>query len=123
MACPASLPRTVSPSPASRFSRPAPGRPTGASKVIDLTPYFQRRRRSRRRAALHTVLAVWTQYLSLGCLLLYALLRVVLTGSIPLGQYSGPLAVLWPISYFLLLASYSFDKLLWREEWAAPPQR
>ena len=93
--------------------------PAAPSKVIDLTPHLQRRRRNRRQAVLHTVLALWTQYLSLGCLLLYALLRVVLTGSIPLGQYSGPLAV----SYFLLLASYSFDKLLWREEWAAPPQR
>lgn len=97
--------------------------PAAPSKVIDLTPHLQRRRRNRRQAVLHMILALWTQYLSLGCLLLYALLRVVLTGSIPLGQYSGPLAVLWPISYFLLLASYSFDKLLWREEWAAPPQR
>ena len=68
--------------------------PAAPSKVIDLTPHLQRRRRNRRQAVLHTVLALWTQYLSLGCLLLYALLRVVLTGSIPLGQYSGPLAVL-----------------------------
>ena len=38
-------------------------------------------------------------------------------------RYSGPLAALWPVSYFLLLASYSFDKLLWREAWADPSQR
>lgn len=123
MACPASLPRTVSSSPASRFSRPAPGRPTGASKVIDLTPYFQRRRRSRRRAALHTVLAVWTQYLSLGCLLLYAVLRLPLGGGAPLGTYSGPLALLWPASFFLLLTSYCSDLLLWQEDWAPSPQK
>ena len=48
--------------------------PAAPSKVIDLTPHLQRRRRNRRQAVLHTVLALWTQYLSLGCLLLYALL-------------------------------------------------
>ena len=97
--------------------------PAAPSRVIDLTPHLRRRRRDRRQALLHTILAVWTQYLSLGCLLLYALLRVVLTDGIPLGQYSGPLAALWPASYFLLLASYSFDKLLWREAWAAQEGR
>ena len=110
MTCPASV------------RRPAPY-PMAPSRVIDLTPHLRRRRRDRRQALLHTILAVWTQYLSLGCLLLYALLRAVLTDSIPLGQYSGPLAVLWPASYFLLLASYCFDRLLWREAWAAQEGR
>ena len=39
-----------------------------------------------------------------------------------LRQYSGPLVVLWPVSYFLLLVSYCFDRLLWRQEWAAPEE-
>ena len=74
-------------------------------------------------AVLHTLLALWTQYLSLAVLLLYALLRVVLAGSIPLGQYSGPLSLLWPLSFLLLLTSYCSDLLLWREEWAAAPKK
>ena len=122
MACPASLSRAVSSSPSSRLSHPGPGRPTGASKVIDLTPYFRRRRRDRRQAALHTILAVWTQYLSLGCLVLYAVLRLPLGGGTPLGTYSGPLALLWPASFFLLLTSYCSDLLLWQEDWAPSPE-
>lgn len=120
MACPASLPRAArvsTPSPVSR-----PGGPAGASKVIDLAPYLRRCRRDRRRAALHTVLAVWTQYLSLGCLLLYAVLRPLLGGGAALGTYSGPLFLLWPASFFLLLTSYCSDLLLWREEWNAPAE-
>lgn len=35
--------------------------PAAPSKVIDLTPHLRRRRRDRRQALLHTVLAVWTQ--------------------------------------------------------------
>lgn len=93
------------------------------SRVIDLTPYLRRRRRDRRQAVLHTLLALWTQYLSLAVLLLYALLRVVLAGSIPLGQYSGPLSLLWPLSFLLLLTSYCSDLLLWREDWAAAPKK
>ena len=108
MACPASV-------------RPITAAPrTTPSKVIDLTPYLRRRRRHRRQAVLHTILAVWTQYLSLACLLLYAPLRMLLAGDSPLGQYSGPLALLWPASFFLLLTSYCSGLLLWREEWAAP---
>ena len=94
--------------------------PAAASKVIDLTPRLRRRRRDRRRALLHTVLAMWTQYLSLGCLLLYVPLRGAL--DVPLGRYSGPLFLLWPAAYLLLLASFCFDRLLWREEWAAPAE-
>ena len=121
MACPASLPRAArvsTPSPVSR-----PGGPAGASKVIDLAPYLRRRRRDRRRAALHTVLAVWTQYLSLGCLLLYAALRPLLGGGAALGTYSGPLFLLWPASFFLLLTSYCSDLLLWQEDWAPSPEK
>ena len=122
MACPASLSPAVSASAPSRPSSSPPGRPGGASRVIDLAPYLRRRRRDRRRAALHTVLAVWTQYLSLGCLLLYAALRLPLGGGAALGTYSGPLALLWPLSFLLLLTSYCCDLLLWREEWAAPTE-
>ena len=109
MACPASIRSAVSIPPST------------PSKVIDLAPYLRRRRRDRRRALLHTVLAVWTQYLSLGCLLLYVPLRGAL--DVPLGRYSGPLFLLWPAAYLLLLASFCFDRLLWREEWAAPAER
>lgn len=110
MACPASV-------------RPTISAPTGApSKVIDLSPYLRRRRRDRRQAVLHTILAVWTQYLSLASLVLYALLRAILAGGVPLGQYSGPLALLWPLSFLLLLTSYCCDLLLWRKEWAAAPE-
>ena len=123
MACPASLPRTVSSSPASRFSRPAPGRPTGASKVIDLTHLFHVAPRSRGRVVLHMVLSVWTRYLPLVCLLLYTALRLPLGGGAPLGTYSGPLALLWPASFFLLLTSYCSDLLLWQEDWAPSPQK
>ena len=63
---------------------------------------------------------MWTQYLSLGCLLLYVPLRGAL--DVPLGRYSGPLFLLWPAAYLLLLASFCFDRLLWREEWAAPAE-
>lgn len=105
MACPASIRSAVSIPPST------------PSKVIDLAPYL------RRQAVLHTLLALWTQYLSLAVLLLYALLRVVLAGSIPLGQYSGPLSLLWPLSFLLLLTSYCSDLLLWREEWAAAPKK
>lgn len=86
------------------------------SNVIDLTPYLNQARRDRRRDQVYTVLALWTQYLSAAVLVLYGLLRLVVCSSIPLGQYSGPLAVLWPISFILLLTSYVSDRLLWQEE-------
>ncbi len=65
-------------------------------KVIDLTPCL------RRRAALYAPLALWTQYLSLAVLVLYGLLRLVICPGTPLGAYSGPLFLLWPVSYLLL---------------------
>ena len=83
-----------------------------SAKVIDFTAC---RRIARRRAWTYTVLALWTQYASLGALVLYGLLRLVLCPTVALGSYSGPLAVLWPCSFFLLLTSYVSDILLWRE--------
>lgn len=89
---------------------------TAPSKVIDLTPYLRARsRQARRREWMYTVLALWSQYLSLGALLLYGLLRAAVCPHIPLGAYSGPLAALWPASFLLLLISYVSDLLLWRE--------
>ena len=72
------------------------------SKVIDLTPCLRRRR----RAALYAPLALWAQYLSLAVLVLYGLLRLVICPGTPLGAYSGPLFLLWPLSYLLLLTSW-----------------
>ena len=74
-------------------------------KVIDLTPCLRRRR----RAALYAPLALWTQYLSLAVLVLYGLLRLVICPGTPLGAYSGPLFLLWPLSYLLLLTSWVTD--------------
>ena len=84
-------------------------------KVIDLTPYLRQQRKSRHQELAYTLLALWTQYLSLGALLFYGLLRMLLTPQVPLGTYSGPLALLWPVSYILLLSSYVADRLLWRD--------
>ena len=86
------------------------------SKVIDLSAHFIQIRCDRRRRQMHTVFALWTQYLSLAALLLYGLLRLTLCADVALGRYSGPLAVLWPIAFVLLLTSYVSDLLLWREE-------
>lgn len=83
------------------------------TKVIDLTP---RIRQNRRRDMLYTILALWTQYLSAGALALYGVLRLVLCAHIPLGSYTGPLAILWAVSFVLLLTSYVSDLLLWRED-------
>ena len=87
-----------------------------SAKVIDLTPCRAQVRRAGRREAVRDLLPLWTQYLSLGALLLYGLLRAALCPGVPLGTYSGPLALLWPASFFLLLASYVSDHLLWRRE-------
>lgn len=89
---------------------------TVPSKVIDLTPYLDRARQERRRDRLYTICALWTQYLSLAVLLLYGLLRMTVCRHVALGCYSGPLALLWPVSFVLLLTSYLSDRLLWREE-------
>ena len=86
------------------------------TKIIDLTPYLRQTRQERRRDLAYTVLALWTQYLSLGALLLYGLLRAVGCPEIPPGTYTGPLALLWPLSFFLLLTSYTAYRLLWQED-------
>ena len=88
-----------------------------ASRVIDLTDHFSHLRRSRRRAHMHTVLAVWTQYASIAALAVYGLLRLALHPAVAVGHYSGPLALLWPLSFLLLLTSYISDVLLWQDEW------
>ena len=90
------------------------------SRVIDLTPRFVRTGRSRALERMHTVLALWTQYASAAVLALYGLLRLALCPGVPLGEYSGPLALLWPISFLLLLTSQVSDSLLWQEEWDWP---
>lgn len=92
---------------------------TEPAKIIDLSPYLKQScpdREDRRRALAHTLLALWTQYLSLATLVLYGLLRLLACPQVPPGAYSGPLALLWPLSYLLLLVSYIADKVLWREE-------
>lgn len=83
-----------------------------SEKIIDLTPRF---RSIRRQALAHTLLAVWTQYLSLAALALYGLLRLTVCAAIPVGHYHGGLILLWPAAYLLLLTSYVADLLLWRE--------
>lgn len=89
---------------------------TQRTRVIDLTPYLEENRRSRRRDQLYTLLALRTQQLSAAALALYGLLRLTVCRSAPVGQYSGPLSLLWPAAFFLLLTSYVSDWLLWREE-------
>lgn len=85
------------------------------TKIIDLTPYLPPRKSAgeRRLELVYTLLALWTQYLSLGTLALYGLLRAALCPHVPLGAYYGPLAALWPVSFALLAVSYGSDKLLW----------
>lgn len=89
--------------------------PEANEKIIDLTPHLRRRRLEALRWQAYTVLALWTQYAALGALLCYALLRLVLCPGVPAGSYIGPLFVLWPVSFCLLLTSYVADLLLWRE--------
>lgn len=79
------------------------------SKVIDLTA----RLRQARHRQICILLALWSQYLSLAVLVLYGLLRAVVCCNTPLGTYCGPLVLLWPLSYALLLASWGTD-LLWK---------
>lgn len=60
----------------------------------------------------YRVLVLWSQYFSLGLLLLYGLLRVLLTPDVPPGEYGGLLSLLWPASYILLLVSTLSEQLL-----------
>ena len=89
---------------------------TATAKVIDLTPHLAQMRRDRRRDQMHMIFALWTQRMCVGVLVLYGLLRLTIFDDAPLGRYSGPLAVLWPVAFFLLLISYVSDLLLWQED-------
>ena len=72
-------------------------------------------RRQARRERLYFLLALLPQYLSLGALTLYALLRLLLAPEIPFSCYTGPLVLLWPAAYLLLLLSFLSDRLLWED--------
>ena len=87
---------------------------TEPPRVIDLTA---RLRRARRRERAYILLALWTQYLSLGVLSLYGILRAVVCRGAPLGTYCWPLELRWTLSYGLLLVSWMTDQL-WREKGA-----
>lgn len=76
---------------------------------------FQAVRRRERRERLYVVFALIPQYLALGTLVLYGLLRLALTPQVPFSYYIGPLTMLWPLAYLFLLVSYVADKLLWEE--------
>ena len=87
------------------------------TKIIDLTPYlpepYSPPNKIRRQELAYSLLALGSQYLSLGALVLYGLLRAALCPNVPLGSYCCPLAALWPASFLLLVTSYVSDKLLW----------
>ena len=87
---------------------------TEPPRVIDLTA---RLRRARRRERAYILLALWTQYLSLGVLALYGILRAVVCRGAPLGTYCGPQALMLPLSNCLLLFSWITDQHR-REKWA-----
>lgn len=74
---------------------------------------FRAAQRRERREKLYVIFALTPQYMALGALLLYALLRVLLTPQVPFSCYVGPMVLLWPAAYLLLLLSYVADKLLW----------
>ncbi len=74
---------------------------------------FRAAQRRARREKLYVLFALTPQYMALGALALYALLRLLLTPHVPFTCYTGPLFLLWPAAYVLLLVSYVADKLLW----------
>ena len=89
-------------------------------KLVDLTPYYlAQRRRRRRRERLYRLLALLPQDLSLGLLILYGVLRLLLAPQVPFSYYVGPLTLLWPASFLLLTVSYTAHCLLWD----GPPRR
>ena len=57
---------------------------------------FRAAQRRERREKLYVIFALTPQYMALGALLLYALLRVLLTPQVPFSYYVGPLVLLWP---------------------------
>lgn len=90
---------------------------TISAKLLLLISHLKKHSREfSRQELLYTVLALWCQYLSFAALAVYGILRVLLATDVPLGQYSGPLELLWPVSYVLLLVSSAADRILWQEE-------
>ena len=70
------------------------------SKVIDLSAHFIQIRCDRRRRQMHTVFALWTQYLSLAALLLAASLALYAsTNPIPGNEGPGLRAVQAAIAF------------------------
>ena len=84
-------------------------------KVIDLNEYRRKRAAARRREMMYYWLAIVPQRLSLGTLLLYGLLRLLLARDIPFAYYAGPLSMLWPVAFIFLVISYVSDLFLWEE--------
>ena len=85
--------------------------------MIDFTARRRERERQRRRQQLYFLLALVPQRLALAALVLYGVLRLLLAPEVPFSYYTGPLSILWPLAFCLLLTSYISDCLLWREEW------
>ncbi len=85
--------------------------------VIDFTAHRRMRVRERRRALWYFLLALLPQRLAMAVLGLYGVLRLLLAPEVPFSYYTGPLSILWPVAFFLLLISYVSDCLLWREAW------
>jgi len=61
---------------------------------------------------LYFYFALLPQYMALGTLVLYGLLRLLLTPHVPFSYYVGPLSILWPVAYVFLLVSYTADKII-----------
>ena len=83
--------------------------------VIDLAAYRRERERQRRWARWYFLLALVPQRLALAALVLYGVLRLRLAAEVPFSYYTGPLCLLWPLAFVLLLVSYISDCILWRE--------
>ena len=90
--------------------------PAVNAQVIDLTPYLRRRAREARRLRFLAWTALAAQYAAAGVLALYGLLRLLLCPQTALGCYAGPLALLWPLAWLLLLVCFVTDAWLCRRE-------
>ena len=93
-----------------------PAVPADSARVIDLTPYLRRRARDARGLRFLARTALGAQYAAAGVLALYGLLRLLLCPQTALGCYAGPLALLWPLAWLLLLVSFTADAWLCRRE-------
>ena len=91
--------------------------PRSNCTVIDFAARRRERERERRRALWYFLLALVPQRMALAALVLYGVLRLLLAPEVPFSYYTGPLSILWPVAFFLLLISYVSDCLLWREAW------